>query len=90
MSYAYTARAISTTDTGAIVPVLNGQAAQAGHPWKPDGSWRPPDEVVEQAILDASYCIDAPARLPLGGCYGQPMPGFDGVGCALQMEAFRP
>lgn len=46
--------------------------------------------IVEQALIDAAYSIDAPLRMPGGACYGVEFgPSVKGYAAAFQIDVER-
>lgn len=88
MSYQYTAAGIRRTDAGLTVALLNGASRQRDL----KAGWEFSDlpdtlEMVDVALVDAGYCIDANDRLPAGACYGSD--SIDGKFAAAIQRSFK-
>lgn len=87
MTYSYIAKPVQPHT--AIVPVLNGLSEKHGHGWKPHFIyWEVPQQIIEEALVEAGYCLDAPDTIPLGACRGEHC--YDEFAAAFQIEGTRP
>jgi hypothetical protein len=85
--YPHTAKPIDTTD-GRYVDVANTQAKRLGWPWDWAASEDPAaSHLMEQALIDTAYALDAPSRLPAGACYG--VHCYEEFASAIQQEVRR-
>jgi hypothetical protein len=71
------------------VQIINGRMAQFGWHWMQCKDW--PEDLFNEAARmccdeDLIYCIDAPTRMPAGGC----KPDDYGLDLSTQIEVRRP